>query len=162
MPRIPQIAAVLGFGLVSCTGASPTPSEGAGTAPSTSATESSQAQCAGDELDGAYGREFTAETTDSSDLLGAWTLEIDSCTYRISVDGIEQGAGRMQLVDGAAASGQIELNDEILCGNEFTGAAFYDITLDGGNLAFVESIQGTDQCEGRAEAFTDDPAWERR
>lgn len=163
MRRIAQSAAVLAFGLVSCTGAAaPTPSERDAITSSPATTESSQASCAGEELSGVYEREFTAENTDSSDLLGAWTLEIDGCSYRLGVDGIEQGLGHIELVDGTAASGRIGLSEELLCGNEFTGVAFYDIILDGASLSFAEAIQGTDLCEGRAEAFAGPPDWVRQ
>lgn len=151
---------VTAFGMVAC-GAFATPSNRNPPTPSTVVAFSSQPKCPGAELNGVYRRDFTAETTNSSALIGAWTLEVDNCEYRISVDGIEQGVGRLELVDGTASSGRVGLSEELLCPNEFAGVAFYDVSLDGSLLSFAEAIQGTDPCEGRAEAFAGQPGWAR-
>ena len=163
MRRVAWIAAILAIGVVGCAeSAAPTASIRASSAASAAATGSSDAQCAGEELGGAYQRELTAETTDNSDLLGAWALEIDGCTYRISVDGTEQGSGRIEMVEGTAASGRIGLSQDLGCPNEFTGTGLYDVTLGGNTLTIAEAISGTDQCVGRAGAFGDAPPWERQ
>jgi len=112
-------------------------------------------------LGGSYSRERTAANTDDSDLLGAWTLTIDSCAYRIAVDGLEQGAGRVELVEGDAEAGRLAFSEDLGCPNEFTGSAFYDFSLDGSSLTIEEAIAGTDVCEGRAGAFVGSPAWTR-
>ena len=96
-----------------------------------------------------------------SDLLGAWTLTIDSCAYRIAVDGLEQGGGRVELVEGEAEAGRLAFSEDLGCPNEFTGSAFYDFSLDGSSLTIEEAIAGTDLCEGRAGAFVGSPAWTR-
>ena len=147
------LLAVLACVLVACETVVPTPS-------TRIATPSPRSDCIGGDLSGEYRRDFTAETTNNTDLLGAWTLAIEGCSYRISVDGVELGVGRIELVDGTAASGRVGLSDELLCPNEFAGVAFYDVTLDRTILSFAEAIQGTDQCEGRAEAFAGPPGWE--
>lgn len=135
---------------------SPTPTASAEPSPSGS-TEN----CIPEGLGGSYSRERTAANTDDSDLLGAWTLTIDSCAYRIAVDGLEQGGGRVELVEGEAEAGRLALSEDLGCPNEFTGSAFYDFTLDGSSLTIEEAIAGTDLCEGRAGAFVGSPAWTR-
>ena len=140
--------------------AAPGASDRVSAQPSAGATGSREATCAGGELGGTYLRELTAETTDNSDLLGEWTLTIEGCTYRISVDGAEQGSGRIEMAGGTATSGRIGLSGDLGCGNEFTGTGLYDVTLVGNTLTIEEAIRGTDQCVGRADAFGGAPAWE--
>jgi hypothetical protein len=155
---------VLALAATACAGeVAPTESDEGAVAPTTPTPtqEVSPAPCTVSELDGTYNRQLTPEDAAASDLIGAWVLEIDGCEYRISLDGIEQGAGRIELVDGVARSGRVALSEDLGCPNEFTGSGFYDITLDGGNLTFSEAIAATDQCEGRAGAFVGAPSWER-
>lgn len=168
MLRVLTLPAAVGMALVvfACSGPQAPPASEHGTslsAPLPSASSPSaqpQTDCGTAELSGVYRREVTSADAQSSDVVGDWTLEIDGCSFEISQDGQMQGGGRIELVDGTAASGRLSLSED-QCPNEFTGAAFYDITLDADHrLTFAEAIMGTDQCEGRAEAFVTPPVWE--
>jgi hypothetical protein len=116
--------------------------------------------CRTEGLLGVYRREITSGDATGSDLIGDWALEIEGCSFQISLDGQMQGGGRIELLEGTATSGRVALSEDV-CPNEFTGEAFYDITLENNQLTFAEAIMGTDQCEGRAEAFVTPPVWER-
>lgn len=165
-----SLVVLTGSSLISaCSGVAPQASraDGAAASPpnslSGSAVETSSpgpaANCAPQQLVGTYRRTRTADDTRESDLHGSWTLAISACSYRITVDGSEQGGGRLELVDGSATGGRLALSEDLGCPNEFAGAAFYDFTLDGSTLRVEEAIAGVDPCEGRAAAFTGSPGW---
>jgi hypothetical protein len=169
LARVQILPAALGMALaLSACGAvqvSPSSENSASRPPASSPSASSpgaqpDADCGTEELSGVYRREITSADAQSSDVIGDWTLEIGGCSFEISQGGRVQGGGRIELVEGTAASGRVALSEDV-CPNEFTGAAFYNITLEDQRLAFAEAIMGTDQCEGRAEAFVTPPVWER-
>jgi len=110
---------------------------------------------------GAYSRERTAADTDDSTLLGNWTLTIESCGYLIAVDGIEQGGGRLEFVEGDSEAGRLTVSQDLGCPNEFVGQALYDFTVQGSVLTIEEAITGTDDCQGRAAALGGSPGWSR-
>ena len=166
MPR--RILLLVSFGCIvaACSAgtASPTPTAQPSANPTATVEPSgagSTENCIPEGLSGSYSRERTAANTDDSDLVGAWTLTIESCAYRIAVDGLEQGGGRVELVEGEAEAGRLAFSQDLGCPNEFTGSAFYDFSLDGSSLTIEEAIAGTDLCEGRAGAFVGSPAWTR-
>ena len=165
MPTRMLLLVLFGCVAAACQGepaASPTLTGRPSPSPSATAEPSGQdlaENCIPDALAGSFSRERTAANTDDSDLLGAWTLTIGSCDYRIAVDGIGQGGGRLELVEGDAEAGRLALSEDLGCPNEFTGEAFYDFTFNGSALTMEEAIAGTDQCGGRAEAFVGSPPW---
>ena len=123
--------------------------------------ESTALSCVPRAMIGAYSRERTAADTDDSTLYGDWTLTIDPCGYLIAVDGIEQGAGRLELVEGDSEEGRLAVSQDLGCPNEFVGEAFYDFTVQGSTLTIEEAIRGTDDCQGRAAALGGSPGWSR-
>jgi hypothetical protein len=166
VPQRRLLLALIGWVVAGCNAGTAGPPVTAQVSPAATATAESPPSgstetCIPEGLSGSYSRNRTAANTDDSDLLGAWTLTLDSCAYRIAVDGLEQGGGRVELVEGEAEAGRLALSEDLGCPNEFNGSGFYDFSLDGSSLTIEEAIAGTDLCEGRAEAFVGSPAWTR-
>ncbi|MGZ8562368.1 MAG: hypothetical protein ACXWWU_01980 [Candidatus Limnocylindria bacterium] len=166
MKRLARPSWALGMAMLTACGsavpqATVEPATSATASPEISSPSPALQSCVPEQIAGTYGRERTAADTDDSNLHGAWTLSIEPCNYLIAVDGIEQGGGRLELVDGDIDAGRLSLSEDLGCPNEFMGSGFYDFTFDVSTLSLEEAIAGTDLCEGRAAAVSGSPEWSR-